>query len=357
MYIFFILPFIRPVLNLQREARILTLISFCGDTRSSLAVSYTQHMTDTAVLLLGYKRTENIAKRLWELSRTIDTPIIISIDGGLTSFEKEEILRVVKAFEESNLMMIKRLVFRPINLGLVKHINLAISEVLDEFEFCIVIEDDVSISRNFVGNLKNARHLFKRKDVLTIGGFSPFIPYVRFRLSRNLLRESKYFSAWGWMISREKWGEYEPQIPFNEIMANLSSSPTWTKMNETQRKIWLRRFKKVANSNPSTWDYQMQYLSIKNGWVNILPTYKICENLGFDDLRSTHTLGRRPKWMKKQNGFPNETLNNKELITINSLRGKVLNQFDSIFIAGDSRITKASNSIKSSAKYIMKTHR
>ncbi len=328
-----------------------------GDGNPNIGISYTLTMDDTAVLLIGYKRTENVAKRLFELSGNVEVPIVISIDGGLSSAERREILETVQKFEASNAISVKELIFRPFNLGLAKHIQFAISEVLEEFKYCIVIEDDVLISRNFVSSLKEARHLFDRKDILTIGGFSPFLPYVNFRISRNLLRETHYFSAWGWMISKEKWSEYEPQIPLNDVVESLSSSASWIRMNGTQQKIWIRRFCKVANSNPSTWDFQMQYLALKKDWVNILPTYKICENVGFDDSRGTHTLGRRPKWMKLQSDFPNEIFNLDELISINSLRGKILNWVDSIFIAGDSRLTKRVNSIKRAMKSVMRTNK
>lgn len=309
------------------------------------------------MLLIGYKRTENIAKRLCELSVNVDVPLVISIDGGLNLEERQEILCAVEIYEESNQRSIEKLIFRPINLGLARHIQIAISEILNSFEFCIVIEDDISVSRNFIFNLRKASPLFERKDILTIGGFSPFVPYFNFRPTKNRFRETRYFSAWGWMISKEKWKQYEPQLHLNDLTPKLSSSPAWDVLNRTQKKIWLRRFKKVSIENPSTWDFQMQYLAMKNGWLNILPVYKICENLGFDDSRGTHTIGRRPKWMKEQGKFPTETFNLEELVRINTLLGKILNFVDSVFIAGDSRIIKTGNSIKRARQILVRKYK
>lgn len=308
-------------------------------------IEYTFGMVETAVLLLGYKRTENIASRLLELSKNLEVPIVISIDGGISRSEKQEILNDVASFEKSHGRKVQDTIFRPKNLGLAQHLQIAVSEVLANFNYCIIIEDDVSIAPNFVSTLQQSSKIFERKEILTIGGFSPFIPYTNIRVSRNFFRESNYFSAWGWMISKEKWAEYELQLPKFQIESALSTSVTWKKLSKNQKKIWLRRFSKVANKNPRTWDCQMQFLSFKKDLLNVLPTYQICDNLGFNDIRSTHTKERRPKWMKNPGQLRSETLSIDKIITIETKTGKFLNYLDSVFISGDARIVTIRNFI------------
>jgi hypothetical protein len=303
-------------------------------------------MEEAAVLLLGYKRVENIRKRLLELSHNIDIPIIISIDGGLEDFEKNEILSAVGELKTLNPNMILNLIFRPMNLGLTSHLQLAVTEVFHDHQHCIIIEDDISISKTFISNLLEASQFLERMDVLTVGGFSPFVPYTKLRLGRNNFRETRYFSAWGWMISREKWAEFEIQIKKEEIQSTLSSSRTWLGLSRVQQNTWLRRFQKVANEKPSTWDFQMQYLTFRKDMVHILPKYKICDNHGFGDYRGTNTVGRRPKWMKEEINLESETLSFRKLIKLNSIAGKFFNLLDSFFIAGDSAVVEIISSIK-----------
>lgn len=305
------------------------------------------------MLLLGYKRTENIASRLLELSKNLEVPIVISIDGGISPSEKQEILIEVASFEKLYGRKVQDTIFRPKNLGLAQHLQTAISEVLANFNFCIIIEDDVSIAPNFVSTLQESSKIFERKEILTIGGFSPFIPYTNARVSRNLFRESRYFSAWGWMISKEKWAEYELQLPKLQIEHALSTSTTWKKLSKNQRKIWLRRFNKVATKNPSTWDFQMQFLSFKKDLLNVLPVYQICDNLGFNDVRSTHTIGKRPKWMKNPGQLRSESFNIDKVVSIETKAGRFLNFLDSVYISGDARIITMRNFISKFRKIRM----
>ena len=52
-------------------------------------------------------------------------------------------------------------------------------------------------------------------------------------------------------------------------------------------------------SNPSlTWDFQMQFTSFVNNLYHLLPKYRLCDNVGFDDLRATNTKNRRPNWYR-----------------------------------------------------------
>jgi hypothetical protein len=297
-------------------------------------------MEKIAVLLLGYKRTENISQRLLELTLNKRVPIIVSIDGGIDAKDIQEIRGTLRRFDNHGEGIVQKTIFRETNLGLAKHLQVALTEVLSEFEYCIVIEDDISISKTFISNFLESTSYLRRDDVLTIGGFSPFIPYSQRRFSTNTFRESKYFSAWGWMISREKWTQYELELKSHDYENQLSKSKTWRKLSGPKKEIWRRRFLKVSIENPPTWDYQMQYLTFKRDQLNIVPVYKICQNLGFDDLRSTHTTGRRPNWMKEHLVLPDEQLQIANLIEISSIRGKLLNFIDSIYVAGDSRLVK-----------------
>lgn len=298
-------------------------------------------MTETALLLLGFNRPDNLRARLDEISKNEITSLIISIDGGGSPDSSSQIIKIIDEFNARNPKFASKTIFRKKNLGLAKHITTAISEVFENFEYCIVVEDDISISENFVKNMLIGQDVFDKSSALTLGGFSPISKNCLMRYVKNRFRETIYFSAWGWMTSAEKWKVYQLEIDLNSISSTLSNSESWRNLNSYKKTTWNRRFLKVSKQNPSTWDFQMQYVTFSKNLIHLLPIYKFCDNVGFNDLLSTHTSGRRPRWMGVEGKMDSSQITVKSLLKKDSILGRILIFLDSIYIAGDSKIVQA----------------
>lgn len=265
--------------------------------------------------------------RLAEIGRNFPVPVFISIDGGITEEIHGAIADSVEKFRIENPSREISVNFNPRNLGLASHITSTVSRVLQEFEFCIVLEDDVSISNNFISTLMNFRR-FLNENVLTVGGFSGHPLGLRIFM-RNQMRTTNYFSAWGWMISRKGWKQYEFRLPQSNYMERLNSSRSWQNYSKSQKRIWLRRFSKVAVAKPGTWDFQMQFTTISRDAVHLLPLFRICDNIGFQDPRSTNNKNKRPRWMGSPTG------KQKDLIYSFKIGNKLDGFLDSLTFAGD----------------------
>ena len=96
----------------------------------------------------------------------------------------------------------------------------------------------------------------------------------------------------------------------------------------------MRRFEKVAKNPMFTWDYQMQFMSFKYDLDHILPVFRISDNEGFDDERSTNTKSLRPRWMGKVVKVSDNLIVRSVPATLNKLFERV----DSVTIAGDSKV-------------------
>lgn len=261
---------------------------------------------DTALLLIGFNRVEFIEMRLSEIARNADVPIFLSIDGGISRENRVRFERVVEKFRIDNNSRDLKVNFNEQNLGLAIHITESISRVLMNFEYCIVLEDDVSISDNFVSSLLNFRNHLNEK-VLTVGGFSGH-PTIFARVLKNKMRTTPYFSAWGWMTSRKGWSEYNLNLSVLNFRDYLIRARSWQKLSVGQQRIWLRRFQKVAIPKPTTWDFQMQFASFCLDAIHLVPTFRICDNIGFQDSRSMNNKNRRPRWMGTENGKRNSLI-------------------------------------------------
>jgi len=297
-------------------------------------------MSETALLLLGFNRPENLRERLIEISKNEIIPLIVSIDGGASLDSKSKMIKIVEDFKIQNPEFSTKSIFRKMNLGLAKHITTAITEVFADFDYCIVIEDDINISENFVKNMVNGQGVFESNNALTLGGFSPISGKYRPWSRKNKFRETVYFSAWGWMTSAQKWKFYKMEIDASSNHAELSSSESWGCLSSHKQQVWLRRFLKVSVQNPTTWDFQMQYVTFSNNFTHLLPVYRFCDNTGFNDSFSTHTTGRRPRWMGPEGRIDRRPITSENVLKKDKYLGRMLMLLDSIFVSGDCEIVK-----------------
>ena len=293
--------------------------------------SYHQYYPSIPILLIGFNRPILLAKRLRELSAIPNLTLIISIDGGAgkdIEFEMNRILHRLDKHQiiDSNVQIIRH----SDNLGLAEHVTTAISHVLEKHESVIVIEDDIAISKNFYKNMVNGMiEMRNRNDIATVGGYSAIDIFRIFRI-RNRFRETKYFSAWGWGITKEIWELYKLDISDGSLQEQLNNSIIWNSLSKKQKMYWINLFNKVENNSKLTWDIQMQFMCFKYELRNILPLKSLIVNEGFGDSTSTNTNEAKPWWMGRKS--------NNELIYLTTCRivDYIYEELcDSIFMASD----------------------
>jgi hypothetical protein len=296
----------------------------------------------TAVLLLGYSRPESILQRINEIASNNPSHLYVSIDKS----ESPEIRKSVRLAVESALNQYPNptsvsVTFRDSRLGLSSHITTALNSILENERRIIILEDDIKIGPTYLTQMTKGYETFSdNPNFGTIGGFSG-VPIPRSDVN-NYWRRTKYFSAWGWMTSVATWEKYQLNLPPGDINNQLRRSESWMMLSDRQKKTWLYRFEKVRNNPGLTWDFQMQYLSFKFDLFNVLPVFRICENLGFGDSRSTNTKEAKPKWMQS------DTLCTSSIkAEIPSRASNFLSKHvDSFTISGDSSIRQNINWIR-----------
>ena len=257
--------------------------------------------------------------------------LYISIDGPRD--ENEAVSRIetmghLQEYESNNKV---RVIYRETNFGLEKHLPQAIDEVLKQHDGVIVIEDDIKCSPTFYSEVCEALNLYGH-EYMTVGGFSP-INFDAFMI-HNRWRSTKYFSAWGWGVSRSSWEKYERNIDLKLYKQHLESGQMWNHLTRFQKNTWLGRFEKIASGRKKTWDFQMQYSSFKNDLLHLNVLFRICENVGFADMRGTNTKMNRPKLLG------GEHLSQKEFVhkQLPAFIQEILEHLDSIVIAGDRKM-------------------
>lgn len=297
----------------------------------------------TAILLVGYSRPDFIRKRIDELRSTIDFPVIVSIDGTQTDQASLTEWRILqREFPE----LVWR--FQKKNLGISKHIFVAISEVLQEFANCFVIEDDISIGAH---NLKSALYMLENRlpeDVMTVGLFGG-LPSTRVLrgFCKNGFRKSKYFSAWGWGIQREDWANFHLEIvqSFGPDLQEFIVDSFGTR----KAAVWNKRFAQVQEDPYRTWDFQLFFYSLILGKKHLLPIFRSCDNEGFGDSRATNTKDLKPSWYLGKTGVIEIE---RTIPSENIFCQRILEQVDSLTWVADNLTIQKMRKIKLQRNFV-----
>lgn len=290
-----------------------------------------------SILLIGYNRPEFMQKRLNEIASFANSnyEIQIIIDGP-TSQSKYENSKIRKLIKEEKRFDFN-VSYRESNLGLARNIVKSIDEKFSSCSNLLVFEDDIRITEYAVNEIHNALLKVSSQEIATVGGFGifPSTKHSNLITGKNKFRITPYFSAWGWGIKREVWQDYQINIPRFQWENKLSNSKTFRSLNDNQQNVWKSRFTRVINNESWTWDLQMQYMSFITDRHHLLPRYRLVENEGFSDLRSTNTKNRVPRWYF---GYKSKQLEIPFSKKISYSKFFVF--LDSISFVGDRKITR-----------------
>jgi len=250
-----------------------------------------------AILLVGFNRPEFLEARLNEISSFSCKNLYIAIDGPRVNYHDEvaheQIMKNLEIWK--NKIKFVEIISKN-NIGLALNITNAVSTILKNNQKVLIIEDDVSLQKPaFESILRN--EALDLSCVATVGGFG-FMAKPKFfsEFTKNSFRLTPFFCAWGWSINREKWKNYSLDLSNLNIEKELKHSKIWNSLTEKDKIIWEFRFKKVKSNPFYTWDTQMQFMTFKYDLYNVLPFYRLLDNVGFDDNRSTNTKDRKPNW-------------------------------------------------------------
>jgi hypothetical protein len=296
---------------------------------------------DIPILLIGFNRPELLKKRVHELLREKAKNIIISVDGcPQLRTEMQNVLTEIREVCLNRCQV--SITLHEVNLGLSKHLTGEISKALMDYHEVIVLEDDIEISENFLENMKRGRTILNEIGINGIvSAFSP-IKRNRFLRFKNKWRISPYFNCWGWLCTREAWESYVLNISEMDLNSELKSSSTWNQLSKWQQFLWLSRFIKIQRTPYHTWDIQFQYMCFKKEMMNLSPIFTFTNNEGFDDIRSVHTKGKKPRWMS--NGKVNsELVDQMCVVPISQIFSKVIEPNTT---AGDSRLIRIRNIVR-----------
>jgi hypothetical protein len=239
-----------------------------------------------AVLIITHNRFENVKMLLDKIIKSDDLRLYIAIDGPNKSDVKykERVLEFKKHLDLIRLHQGVQIEVweRESNLGLACSMITAIDWFFAHEAKGIILEDDLSISNEFLNFANNALiHFEDHKEVLMISGNQFFTQ------ENNLgdVSTCMYPLIWGWATWSDRWDNFRKTLNDGDILERKVPLKISTRFF-----LELGCYRSISCRNNS-WAILFAAYSRFQGFQSVLPNVNLVTNLG-NDIYATNTISK-----------------------------------------------------------------
>lgn len=180
------------------------------------------------------------------------------------------------------------------NKGLAASVITGVTQVLENHDSVIVLEDDMLCTSDFLDYMNDALSVYSsRKDIFSISGYSPDLP-----IPANYPHEVYLVpraSSWGWGTWRNKWIQADWEVKDFELLKK--DSELRKKLKSGGEDLWPMLCKQqmgIINS----WAVRWTWTQSKNGGYGLYPVKSKIRNIGTD--------GSGENFSKETSAYDNE---------------------------------------------------
>jgi hypothetical protein len=224
------------------------------------------------VLIVCYKRAENVRKLLTDLQEQGVSRIYLAIDGSKDSDQSVQNLIETDAMKfAQNFNIDLRIWKRNLNLGPAVSVITAIDWLFSYEKSGVILEDDLVISNELVSYFQNMLVRYEpNPNVMMLSG-TQFIDSH----SQEQLCWSSYPVIWGWATWSDRWRTCR------EYYANLERI-NW-KVKGKERRFWKTGVRRCDLGIQDAWDVPLAAIQLSIGSKTILPPVNLISNRGADE--------------------------------------------------------------------------
>lgn len=250
------------------------------------------------IALFAYNRPEHLKTTLSFLSRNelaAQSVLVVFLDGVKPESTEEQIQRVnsarMVAREFANKDSFKEVYFveRESNLGLGTSIIKGVTEIINQYGKCIVLEDDLETSPLFLDYMnKCLDHYENRKSVFSISGLSRPHPE---RFYPNDYPYDVYVSLvhhpTGWGTWKDRWEQVDWDANLFEVVKEQPA------MIDAFRRIEYSEYDALVHqrkTNQNVWSVRFSFAHFVNHAVSICPIVSYINHIGWD-AEATNAVG------------------------------------------------------------------
>jgi hypothetical protein len=239
------------------------------------------------IALFAFRRPEHLSRCLASLSANPEAPLTevwIFCDGPRDESDVrpvEEVRRVARLAEGfANIRVIEQTQ----NIGLAASVITGVSEVLNNCDRVIVVEDDLVVSPDFLGFMNQGLDLYaESSDVVSIHGFTYAVdtplPQSFFLLGAD---------CWGWATWRRGWEVFNPDG--YELLKELDERGLGPSFDFDSAYPYRQMLVDQVAGKIDSWAIRWNASAFLARKLTLYPGESLVENIG-QDGSGTHSVG------------------------------------------------------------------
>ena len=273
------------------------------------------------VILFAYNRPRHLQCTLDALNKNTlaeGTELFIFCDGAKGEKDRckvDETRSVIEQYTSiSNFKKVKTF-YSDENKGLANSVISGVSQILQEFETVIVLEDDIVTSLDFLEYMNDCLGYYRNDG--RVGAISAYTPAFHMpRQYRHDLFLSRRGNSWGWATWREIWEKTDWEV--SDFVAFVQDKTRRDRFNATQYRA-VEMLDQQMSGQIDSWAIRWDYSFFERGLYTVYPTKTKVYNIGCDGS-GTHKVNEDQRNIKlEKNSYTLEPLDvNEKIIRLSS---------------------------------------
>lgn len=281
-------------------------------------------MEPAPIAIFAYNRVDHL-KRLIESLKcnalSKDSILYIFCDGpkvnnDLSVQKVRSYVRSIEGFK--NIIT----VYSNENKGLAKSIISGINHVFQKHKTIIVLEDDLSVSEDFLEYMNYTLKFFR--DNSNIGSIHGYVYPIENLPDYFFLKGA---DCWGWATWKEKWGFFEENG--NLLLSSIEALQLKDSFDYNGAYPFYRMLQNQVKGKNNSWAIRWHASCYLNNLLTLYPGKSFISNHGFDES-GTHCNDAQTYRTDNQQGYFEKTKNSLKTIKI-EINSKAFSQFESFF--------------------------
>ena len=242
--------------------------------------------TSSPVVLFCYKRLDTLKQTIESLQQNYwaDRSELYIFSDGPQKPADEPIVRSIRDYLKTITGFKKVVITEAVkNKGLANSIIDGVTDIINQYDKVIVLEDDLVTSRNFLIYMNKALDHYKdNPKIFSITGFS--IPIKG--LNENSVYFTQRANSCGWGTWKDRWTIIDWEVKdYSALMRSRSLRTAFNKMGSDM--LGLLRKQKTGKIN--SWAIRWCYHQFKHDLYSVHPVVSKIINIGYGSADATHT--------------------------------------------------------------------
>ncbi len=277
------------------------------------------HLTLAPILLFTYKRLDTLKSSVAALQQNYhagESDLFIFSDAAKTPEDEIEIANVRSFIKNINGFKNVSIIEANKNRGLANSIISGVTQIIQEYEKVIVLEDDLVTSPNFLTYMNQALSAYKDNlRVFSIAGYT-----IPVKVSNDYQFDSYFLpraSSWGWATWKNRWVGIDWKVStFMQLKKDRAQIKAFNQGGSDMYDM----LKKQVTGKIDSWAIRWCYHQFISNTYTLVPVVSKVQNIGFNNMAThTHVYNRYTTPLDKGEqitfSFPSEVAPDKNLLS------------------------------------------